>query len=60
MEQQSIEEMIYAETEKRLRIMEDPSYEFPKRIGKWDAVGIVAAVLVCIILIGLCMMGVIV
>jgi hypothetical protein len=60
MAQESIEEMIYAETEKRLKTMEDPSYEFPKRIGKWDVVGIVAGVSVSILLIILCMTGVIV
>ncbi len=60
MAQESIEKMIYDETERRLKIMEDPNYEFPKRAGKADAAAIVAVVAVSILLIILCMTGVIV
>ena len=57
MSKESIQEMIYNETEKRLKIMEDPNYEFPKRIGKADVAGIVISISVCLILIILCMTG---
>ena len=57
MEKQSIQEMIYEETEKRLKIMEDPGYEFPGRIGKGDVVGIILSIAVCLVLIVLCMTG---
>jgi len=60
MAQESIQEMIDAETKKRLEIMESPDYEFPKRIGKADVIGIIAGVSVSILLIILCMTGVIV
>lgn len=59
METQSIEELIYRETEQRLNLMQQDSYEFPDRIGKGDVYGIVASVIVCLCLIILCMAGVI-
>lgn len=59
MAQESIEQMIYDETERRLQIMEKSDYEFPKKAGKADAIGIVVSVVVSIILIVLCMTGVI-
>jgi len=55
----SIEQMIYDETEKRLAEMEKPDYEFPKRIGVGDVIGIVASISISIVLIILCMVGVI-
>lgn len=60
MSQESIEKMIHAETKKRLRIMEEPAYEFPEKAGRWDVLGIVTAIGVSVVLIILCMMGVIV
>jgi len=58
-ENQSIEELIYNETKHRLAIMEKPDYEFPKSITKVDVIAIVAAIVICLLLIVLCMMGVI-
>ena len=43
-----LEDLIYEETAKRLEIMEQPDYEFPKRMGKGR-----------LVLIALCMTGVI-
>ena len=57
---ESIEKLIYEETEKRLQIMEQPDYTFPERIHKADVIGIIAGVAGSIVLIALCMMGVIV
>ena len=58
-ETQSIEELIYTETENRLSIMERPNYEFPPKASKIDAVAIVAGIVVCLFLICLCAVGVI-
>ena len=55
----SIEELIYEETENRLSIMENPDYEFPKRITKVDITAIVGGIITCAVLILLCMVGVI-
>lgn len=60
MEQESLEKMIYDETEKRLKIMEGSEYVFPKRIGKMDVAGILVAIGLSMLLIILCMLGVIV
>ena len=54
-----LEDLIYEETAKRLEIMEQLHYEFPKRMGKGDFVIIAAAVAVSLVLIALCMTGVI-
>ena len=54
-----IEDLIYTETENRLKEMQDPAYQYPKRIGKGDKAGIVSAVVISLILIILCMLGVI-
>jgi uncharacterized membrane protein YvbJ len=58
-ENQSIEEMIYSETNHRLAIMEKPDYEFPKSITKADVIAIVSGIVICCLLIVLCMAGVI-
>ncbi|MGM9683271.1 MAG: hypothetical protein ACI3XQ_06710 [Eubacteriales bacterium] len=60
MAKESLEKMIYDETEKRLEEMEQPDYEFPGRIGKADVIGIVAGIVISILLIILCVTGVIV
>lgn len=39
--------------------MEQPDYEFPKRMSKADYAVIVGAIVVCTLLIALCMVGVI-
>lgn len=57
---ESIEELIYKETESRLKEMSSKNYQFPKQADKSDAIKIVSAIVVCIILIVLCMMEVIV
>lgn len=60
MKEQSIEELIYAETEKRLDAMEKSRYEFPKRITRTDWILIGGSIVVSLMLIILCMIGVIV
>ncbi len=55
----SIEELINSETEKRLKEMEQPGYEFPKKIGKADIAVMAAGFVVSLLLIILCMTGVI-
>jgi hypothetical protein len=59
MKQQTIEELIYSETERRLEKMAKKSYQFPETIGKADVATIVFGIMICTVLIGLCMMGVI-
>ncbi|MBO4289448.1 MAG: hypothetical protein J5865_05020 [Lachnospiraceae bacterium] len=57
--EKSIEELIYEETDQRLKEMASPDYEFPKKADKWDWIGIAASCAVCLLLIILCMTGVI-
>lgn len=52
---ESIEELIYKETKSRLKEMESKNYKFPDQADKGDAVKIISAIAVCIILIVLCM-----
>ena len=59
MSEENIEVLIKQETAKRLEEMQDSSYEFPKKIGKGDVIGISVAVGVSLLLIILCMTGVI-
>lgn len=59
MQEQSIEELIYNETEKRLQEMEREDYEFPERINKTDYIIMAAGFIGSVILIILCMLGVI-
>ena len=58
--EKSIEELIYEETDKRLKEMASPDYVFPEKTDKKDIIGIVAAIGVSILLIVLCMTGVII
>lgn len=58
--EKSIEELIYEETDHRLKEMASPNYEFPRQADKWDVIGIVAAAGVSLLLIVLCMAEVIV
>ncbi len=55
----SLEQLIYDETAKRLQEMESPEYEFPKPMGKVDFAVIVGLAAACVVLIVLCMTGVI-
>lgn len=57
MKQDSIEQLIYEETEKRLEIMQSDSYEFPEQMKRTDYIIIAAAVILCLILIIACMLG---
>ena len=57
--EQSIEELIYEETDRRLKEMASEGYQFPEKADKKDVFGILATVAVCMILIILCMTGVI-
>ncbi len=59
MENQSIEELIYDETKKRLTEMESGTYEFPKRITSSDKIAICTMLGISLLLIVLCMVGVI-
>ena len=57
--EKTIEELIYEETNKRLKEMQAPDYEFPKKATKADWLGIAAAVGCSLLMIVLCMTGVI-
>lgn len=58
--EKTIEELIYEETEQRLRQMAAPDYTFPQKADKKDAVAIVACIGISLLLIVMCMTGVIV
>ncbi len=58
--EKTIEELIYEETDQRLKKMASPDYKFPAKVDKKDAIGILAAVGVSSVLIVLCMTGVII
>ena len=46
-----LEQLIDEETEKRLAIMEQEDYQFPKQATKWDYILIMASIVVCFALI---------
>lgn len=56
---QTIEEMIYEETEMRLNEMRKDDYIFPEKADKKDAIAIIVSIAICSVLIILCMIGVI-
>ena len=58
--EKSIEELIYEETDKRLKEMAAPDYQFPQKANLKDAFAIVAGICISLLLILLCMTGVIV
>lgn len=60
MENKTIEEIIYEETDARLKEMGSPGYQFPEKADAKDVIGIVAAIGINLLLIVLCMIGVIV
>ena len=57
--EKTIEELIYEETDQRLKQMGAPDYVFPEKINRADIIGIVASVGISLLLIVLCMTGVI-
>ncbi len=57
--EKSIEELIAEETAARLKEMGSKTYQFPKKATVADAIGIVCAIGVSLVLIVLCMTGVI-
>ena len=58
--EKSIEELIYEETDQRLKEMAAPNYKFPREADKWDVFGIVIMAGVSLLLVVLCMAEVIV
>lgn len=56
---QDINELIVCETEKRLEIMQSRDYVFPEKITNYDWIVLILLIVVCVLLIGLCMVGVI-
>ena len=58
--EKSIEELIYEETEQRLKEMASSDYQFPTTADRKDVIAIVASIACCVLLIALCMTGVIV
>lgn len=55
----SIKELIYEETDRRLKEMSSPSYIFPEKASRADFIGIFVAACTCLVLIILCITGVI-
>lgn len=58
--EKSIEELIYEETDQRLKEMSAPGYQFPEEADIKDVIGILGAIGISLLLIVLCMMGVII
>lgn len=58
--EKTIEELIYEETDKRLKEMAEPGYQFPERANKYDVIAIVVILCICLLLIILSMTGVII
>ena len=58
--EKTIEELIYEETDQRLKEMGAPDYKFPKKADKNDAIAIITGIGISLILIILCMTGVII
>ena len=57
--EKSIEELIYEETDQRLKEMSTPDYPWPKKADWRDAIAIIAGISISLLLIVLCMAGVI-
>ena len=57
--EKSIDELIYEETDQRLKEMSSPDYQFPPKADKKDVIGIIAGIGISLVLIVLCMTGVI-
>ncbi|MBR1796733.1 MAG: hypothetical protein IJ757_01770 [Clostridiales bacterium] len=58
--EKSIEELIYEETDQRLKKMTEPDYPWPQSADKRDAIAIVTGIGISLFLIILCITGVIV
>lgn len=58
--EKSIEELIYEETDQRLKEMAASDYPWPEKADKKDAIAIAAGIGISLLLIILCMTGVIV
>ena len=56
-QQDSIKQLIYEETERRLEIMQSDTYEFPKKMTRVDYGIIIASVAASLVLIVTCMLG---
>ena len=56
---QDINELIVYETKKRLEIMQSRDYVFPEEISHCDWIVLISLIAICVLLIGLCMIGVI-
>ena len=56
-QQGSIEQLIYAEPERRLELMQSDTYEFPKKMTRVDYGIIIASVAASLVLIVTCMLG---
>jgi len=57
MERIDIRKIIYSEIEKRLSIMDNPTYEYPARLHRSDKQIIVGALIISICLLICCMFG---
>lgn len=57
--EESIEKVIYDETDKRLKEMSTPEYQFPEKADFKDVIWIAVLAGACCLLIVLCLMGVI-
>lgn len=57
--EKSIEDLIYEETDQRLKEMASPNYHFPEQADRNDVIGIIGGIVISTILIILCMTGVI-
>ena len=55
--EKSIEELIYEETDQRLKEMSTPDYPWPKKADWRDAIAIIAGISISLLLIVLCMAG---
>lgn len=58
--EKTIEELIYEETDQRLKEMASPDYPWPRKADKKDAIAIITGISISLLLIILCMTGVIV
>lgn len=58
--EKTIEELIYEETNQRLKEMAALDYPWPRKADKTDAIAIVTGIAVSLLLIILCITGVIV
>lgn len=60
MAKEDIGKLIDEETKRRLEIMQQKDYIFPKKAGRKDVIVILTLIIICMVLIAGCMTGVIV